>query len=76
VWYHWFRKPSFLWEKEIPCSKETLVPRSQIEDSEVKAMTVLTTVKKHDEISLINSISKFSDWQKAVEVVVLYHYYY
>ena len=64
---NWFSGPSFLWEKEIPYNKEES-PVLQIGDPEVKA-TVFTTVKKQDEFSLVNCISKFSDWQKAVAVV-------
>ena len=65
---NWFSGPSFLWEKEIPSNKEE-TPVLQIGDPEVKATTILTTVKKQDEFSLVNCISKFSDWQKAVAVV-------
>jgi len=65
---NWFSGPSFLWEKEIPYNKEES-PVVQIGDPEVKAMTILTTVKKKDELSLVNCISKFSDCQKAVAVV-------
>ena len=64
---NWFSGPSFLWEKEIPYNKEES-PVLQIGDPEVKA-TVFTTVKKQDEFNLVNCISKFSDWQKAVAVV-------
>ena len=66
---NWFSGPSFLWEKEIPSSKEE-TPVLQIGDPEVKATNVLTTVKRQDEFSLINCISKFSDCQKAVAVIV------
>ena len=64
---NWFSGPSFLWEKEISYNKEESLVL-QIGDPEVKA-TVFTTVKKQDEFSLVNCISKFSDWQKAVAVV-------
>ena len=57
---NWFSGSSFLWEKEIPSNKEE-TPVLQIGDPEVKATTVLTTVKKQDEFSLVNCISKFSD---------------
>ncbi|XP_015761143.1 PREDICTED: uncharacterized protein LOC107340307 [Acropora digitifera] len=57
---NWFSGPSFLWEKEIPYNKEES-PVLQIGDPMVKA-TVFTTVKKQDEFSLVNCISKFSDW--------------
>ena len=65
--YYWFSEPSFLWEKEIPYNKEESLVLP-IGDPEVKA-TVFTTGKKQDEFSLVNCISKFSDWQKAVAVV-------
>ena len=64
---NWLSGPSFLWEKEIPYNSEES-PVLQIGDPELKA-TVFTTVKKQDEFSLVNCISKFSDWQKAVAVV-------
>lgn len=64
---NWFGGPSFLWEKEIPYNKEES-PVLQIGDPEVKA-TAFTIVKKQDEFSLVNCISQFSDWQKAVAVV-------
>ncbi|XP_068758050.1 uncharacterized protein [Montipora capricornis] len=60
--------PSLLSVKEIPSNKEE-TPVLQIGDPEVKATTVLTTVKKQDEFSLVNCISKFCDWRRAVAVI-------
>lgn len=62
---NWFSGPAFLWEKEIPSSEET--PNIQIGDLEVKATVCATTVK--EPFSLINCISRFSSWTKAVGVV-------
>ena len=63
---NWFNGPSFLWEKEIPCSEEE-IPNIQIGDPEVKATVRAATVK--ESFSLIDRVSRFSSWTKAVGVV-------
>ena len=63
---NWFSGPSLLWEKEIPSTKEE-IPNIQIGDLEVKATVRATTVK--EPFSLIDYISRFSSWAKAVGMV-------
>ena len=63
---NWFSGPSLLWEKEIPSTKEE-IPNIQIGDQEVKATVRATTVK--EPFSLIDYISRFSSWAKAVGMV-------
>ena len=62
----WFSGPAFLWEKEIPCSEEG-IPDIQIGDPEVKA-TVRTALVQ-ESFNLIDLVSRFSSWTKAVGVV-------
>ena len=63
---NWFSGPAFLWEKEIPSSEQE-IPNIQIADPEVKATVRAATVK--EPFSLIDCISRFSSWTKAVGVV-------
>ena len=63
---NWFSGPAFLWEKEIPTSKEE-IPNIRIGDPEVKA-TVRTTVVK-ESFKLIDYVSRFSNWTRAVGVI-------
>ena len=63
---NWFSGPAFLWEKEIPSSEQE-IPNIQIGDPEVKATVRAATVK--ETFSLIDCISRFSSWKKAVGVV-------
>ena len=63
---NWFSGPAFLWEKEIPSTKEE-IPNIQIGDPEVKA-TVRTTVVK-ESFNLIDYVSRFSSWTRAVGVI-------
>ena len=63
---NWFSGPAFLWEKEIPSSEQE-IPNIQIGDPEVKATVRAATVK--EPFSLIDCISRFSSWTKAVGVV-------
>ena len=63
---NWFNGPSFLWEKEIPSCEEE-IPNIQIGDPEVKATVRAVTVK--ESFSLIDCVSRFSSWTKAVGVV-------
>ena len=63
---NWFNGPSFLWEKEIPSCKEE-IPNIQIGDPEVKATVRAATVK--ESFGLIDCVSRFSSWTKAVGVV-------
>ena len=63
---NWFNGPSFLWEKEIPSCEEE-IPNIQFGDPEVKATVRAATVK--ESFSLIDCVSRFSSWTKAVGVV-------
>ena len=63
---NWFIGAAFLWEKEIPTSKEE-IPNIRIGDPEVKA-TVRTTVVK-ESFNLIDYVSRFSNWTRAVGVI-------
>lgn len=63
---NWFSGPALLREKEIPSSEEE-IPNIQIGDPEVKATVHTATVK--EPFSLIDCISRFSSWTKAVGVV-------
>ena len=64
---NWFSGPAFLWEKEIPSTKEE-IPNIQIGDPEVKA-TVRTTVVK-ESFNLIDCVSRFSNWTGAVGLIL------
>ena len=64
---NWFSGPSFLWEKEMPTSKEE-IPNIRIGDAEVKA-TVCTTVGK-ESFNLIDYVSRFSNWTGAVGMIL------
>ena len=63
---NWFNGPSFLWEKEIPSCEEE-IPNIQFGDPEVKATVRAATVK--ESFSLIDCVSRFSSWTKAVGMV-------
>jgi len=63
---NWFSGPALLREKEIPSSEEE-IPNIHIGDPEVKATVHTATVK--EPFSLIDCISRFSSWTKAVGVV-------
>ena len=64
---NWFSGPAFLWEKEIPFNEQEEIPDIQIGDPEIKATVRTTTVK--ESFSLIECVSGFSSWTKAVGVV-------
>ena len=63
---NWFSGPAFLWQKEMPTSKEE-IPNIQIGDPEVKA-TVRTTVVK-ESFNVIDYMSRFCNWTRAVGVI-------
>ena len=63
---NWFSGPVFLWEKEIPTSKEE-ISNFQIGDPEVKETVRTTTVK--ESFNLIDCVSRFSNWTRAVGVI-------
>ena len=63
---NWFSGPAFLWEKEILSTVEK-IPNIQIGEPDVKATVHATSVK--ETFSLIDCMSRFSSWTKAVEVV-------
>ena len=63
---NWFSGSAFLWERETLADEEE-IPDIQIGDPEVKATVRTTTVK--ESFKLIDCVSRFSDWTKAVGVV-------
>ena len=63
---NWVSGSTFLWEKEIPSSEEE-IPNIQIGDPEFKATVCAATVE--EPFSLVDCISRFSSWTKAVGVV-------
>ena len=63
---NWFSGPAFLWEKEMPTTKEE-IPNIRIGDPEVKA-TVHTNEAK-ESFNLINYVSRFSNWTREVRVI-------
>ena len=63
---NWFSGPAFLREKEISFGEEG-IPAIQIGDPEVRSTVLKTTTKSS--FSLINCMTRFSDWAKAVGVV-------
>ena len=63
---NWFSGPAFLSEKEIPCSEEG-IPNIQIGDPEVKA--TVRTAMVQESFNLIDLVSRFFSWTKAVGVV-------
>ncbi|XP_078352316.1 uncharacterized protein LOC144637013 [Oculina patagonica] len=64
---NWFSGPAFLWEKEISSDKQE-IHEIKIGDPEVKA-TVRATCAVKKSFSLVDTVSKFSSWTKAVGVV-------
>ena len=63
---NWFSGPAFLWEKEIPTTKEQ-IPNIRIGDTEVKATVHTNEVK--ESFNLINYVSRFSNWTREVRVI-------
>ena len=63
---NWFSGPAFLWEKEIPTTKEE-IPNIRIGDTEVKATVHTNDVK--ESFNLINYVSRFSNWTREVRVI-------
>ncbi len=64
---NWFTGPKFLWDKEMSVSKEH-VPELLFGDPEVKTFCTLNTECTKN-LSLIDGISKFSSWSKAIRAV-------
>ena len=63
---NWFSGPAFLWEKEIPTTKEE-IPNIRIGDPEVKATVHTNEVK--ESFNLIKYVSRFSNWTREVRVI-------
>ena len=63
---NWFTGPAFLWEKEISFGEEG-IPSIQIGDPEVRSTVLATTTRSS--FSLVDCMTRFSDWTKAVGVV-------
>lgn len=63
----WFTGPMFPWEKEL-CMDNDAVPEIFLGDPEVKKAHALHT-KTTDTMTLIDRLSKFSSWSRAVGAV-------
>ena len=63
---NWFSGPSFLWEKNIPLEEEE-IPAIQIGDPEIKTTVLMTSAE--DSFSILDCISRYSSWVKAVGVM-------
>ncbi|XP_048048490.1 uncharacterized protein LOC125269604 isoform X1 [Megalobrama amblycephala] len=64
---NWFSGPKFLWERDLSKPIETSFELS-LEDPEVKIARVLKT-EDSDKVNLIDRLSKFSSWSRAVRAV-------
>ena len=63
---NWFSGPSFLWDINISLTEEE-IPAIQIGDPEVKTTVLMTSAE--DSFSILDSISRYSSWVKAVGVI-------
>ncbi|XP_068708097.1 uncharacterized protein [Montipora capricornis] len=63
---NWFSGPSILWERNIPLKEEEILA-IQIGDPEVKTTVRMTSAE--DSFSILDSISRYSSWVKAVGVI-------
>lgn len=64
---NWFTGPAFLWEKELPI-EEIKVAEVIDNDPELRKVQVLNT-KAKEERTLLDRLSKFSDWNRAVKAI-------
>ncbi|KAG1940147.1 hypothetical protein F2P79_016875 [Pimephales promelas] len=66
---NWFTGPDFLWEKELPRG-DVMVGEVYDDDPELRKALVLNT-KVRKERSLLERLTKFSDWKRAVKAIAL-----
>ena len=64
---NWFLGPPFLWEQEITI-KEDITCGIRIGDPELRKVRPLAT-KTSERFSLLNRLSRFSDWTKAIRAI-------
>ncbi|MEE9353165.1 MAG: hypothetical protein V3U94_01940, partial [Candidatus Thorarchaeota archaeon] len=64
---NWFLGPPFLWEQEITVKEETTC-EVRIGDPELRKVRPLAT-KTSERFSLLNRLSRFSDWSKAIRAI-------
>lgn len=65
---NWFTGPDFLWEREVP-SGDVMVGEVCDDDPELRKTLVLST-KVREERSLLDRLTKFSDWKRAVKALL------
>lgn len=66
---NWFTGPDFLWERELP-KGDVRVGEVYDDDPELRKALVLNT-KVRKERSLLDRLTKFSDWKRAVKAIAL-----
>lgn len=66
---NWFTGPDFLWERELP-KGEVMLGKVYDDDPELKKTLVLNTKAREDR-SLLDHLTKFSDWKRAVKAIAL-----
>lgn len=64
---NWFTGPDFLWERDLPRG-DVMVGEVYDDDPELRKALVLTT-KLKEERSLLDRLTKFSDWKRAVKAI-------
>lgn len=64
---NWFTGPDFLWEQDLPAGNVTVGEVSD-DDPELRKAQVLNT-KAKEERTLLDRLSKFSDWKRAVKAI-------
>ncbi|KAM7380993.1 hypothetical protein PAMP_004254 [Pampus punctatissimus] len=64
---NWLRGPDFLWQQHLP-SQEEMVGEIETTDPELRKSYV-QAVKTKEERSVVNRLTKFSDWSRAVKAV-------
>ena len=66
---NWFPGPDFLWKSELPRGGgDVMVGEVKEDDPELRNVQVLNT-KTKDERSLLDRLTKFSDWKRAVKAI-------
>ena len=64
---NWFTGPDFLWEQDLPAGNIKVGEVSD-DDPELRKAQVLNT-KAKEERTLLDRLSKFSDWKRAVKAI-------
>ncbi|XP_067305911.1 uncharacterized protein [Pseudorasbora parva] len=66
---NWFTGPDFLWERELPRG-DVMVGEVYDDDPELRKGLVLCT-KVREKRTLLDRLTKFSDWKRAVKAIAL-----